>query len=146
MTWVIEVDVVDEEATAKGPLHGELAMVVSEALEAYAPGWAAKINVSWRNEGDDLEQIAEGPRPLPGDPTRCQRCRRPIIWAVTMAKESGPGGKAMPLDPIENPAGNVAVQPGHGGRLLARVLGKNERHSPPAEYLAMPHFATCGKP
>jgi len=84
-------------------------------------------------------------RHLPGDLVTCTRCRAQIVWAVTVAKPSGPGGKPMPLDPVENPAGNVAVQPGHAGRLQARVLGKDEQHSPPVEYLAMPHFATCGR-
>lgn len=49
----------------------------------------------------------------------------------------------MPLDPLEATDGNTAVRPAAGGRLLARVLGKDESHDPPVEFLAMPHFATC---
>lgn len=67
------------------------------------------------------------------------------MWAVTLAGPNGPGGKAMPLDPHEDPAGNTAVRPGHGGRLLARVLQKDEQALTPVELLAMPHFATCGR-
>jgi hypothetical protein len=86
-------------------------------------------------------------RQLPGRRTPCSRCLRQIVWAVTVAGENGPGGKAMPLDPVEHPEGNTAVLPGAAGRLRARVLQKDERHDPPVEYLAMPHFATCpGKP
>lgn len=82
-------------------------------------------------------------RALPGRRAQCGRCRRVIVWAVTVAGPNGPGGKAMPLDPLEAPDGNTAVRPSAGGRLLARVLGKDESHDPPVEYLAMPHFATC---
>lgn len=83
-------------------------------------------------------------RPLPGTPVPCERCRATIVWAKTMAGPNGPGGKAMPLDLHEDPAGNVAVTPTTHGRLHARVLMKDERHVPPVEFLAMPHFATCG--
>lgn len=82
-------------------------------------------------------------RHLPGRPSNCARCRRRIIFAVTVARESGPGGKAMPLDDVEAADGNVAVRVGHGGRLLARVLKKGETHDAFTELLAMPHFATC---
>ncbi|MFC6343903.1 hypothetical protein ACFP8W_18100, partial [Nocardioides hankookensis] len=56
---------------------------------------------------------------------------------------TGRGGRAMPLDPVEDLAGNVAVQPGHAGRLVARVLKKDEVVDRPVQYVAMPHFATC---
>lgn len=84
-------------------------------------------------------------RDLPGRRERCARCRTEIVWAATAARESGPGGKAMPLDPVEHPDGNVAVSPGAVGRLVARVLKKGEHPAIPAEYRAMPHFATCGR-
>lgn len=83
-------------------------------------------------------------KPLPGRQMRCSRCRQPIVFARTMATESGRGGKAMPLDPYPNPAGNVAVRDTGRGRLVARVLGKDESHDRHVEVLAMPHFATCG--
>lgn len=82
------------------------------------------------------------PRRLPGRPDPCDHCGRLIVWSITVAGPNGPGGKAMPLDAHEHVGGNVAVRPGHG-RLLARVLQRDESHDPPVEYLAMPHFATC---
>lgn len=85
-------------------------------------------------------------RALPGARVTCERCRAEIVWAVTVAGPNGPGGKATPLDPTEDPRGNVAVNPVAAGRLLARVLGKDEHHDPPIEFLAMPHFATCRRP
>lgn len=83
------------------------------------------------------------PRLLPGAPSRCERCGAQIVWAATAARESGRGGKAMPLDLVENFAGNVAVQPGHGARLVARVLKTGETADLPVQFIAMPHFATC---
>lgn len=84
-------------------------------------------------------------RRLPGQETVCSRCRSLVVWAVTAARDTGPGGKPMPLDPVEHPDGNVAVSPGHGSRLVARVLKKDEQPIVPVEFRAMPHFATCGK-
>lgn len=82
-------------------------------------------------------------RRLPARETsRCERCGARIVWARTVAGPNGPGGKAMPLDPDEHPAGNTAVRAGHGDRLLARVLCADEDLAT-AEYRAMPHFATC---
>lgn len=86
------------------------------------------------------------PRPLPATPIArsiCGGCRRPIVWAITVAGPNGRGGKAMPLDPLEDLAGNVAVSVPHIGRLLARVLAKDEAVDRPLEYAGMPHFATC---
>jgi hypothetical protein len=77
---------------------------------------------------------------------RCGRCGLPIAWARTLAGPNGPGGKAMPLDPEENPAGNVAVRnlgDRWHPRLVARVLGKDDTLDEVAEIRAMPHFATC---
>lgn len=75
--------------------------------------------------------------------TTCHGCRRRIVWARTMAGPNGPGGKYMPLDPYEDPAGNVAVVRAHHGQLRARVLMKDETADRPAEYIANTHFATC---
>ena len=89
------------------------------------------------------------PRPLPAPPiapARCRRCRQPIVWAITVAGPNGRGGKGMPLDPLEDLTGNVAVLPVPGGRLTARVLGRDEHVDRPVEYSAMPHFATCTAP
>lgn len=53
----------------------------------------------------------------------------------------------MPLDPYENPAGNVAARVLASSRqLVARVLGKDETHDTTTEIRAMPHAATCTPP
>lgn len=76
--------------------------------------------------------------------TACDGCGRPIVWALTMASPNGRGGKLMPLDPLEDLAGNVAItQPAARGLLYARALFKDERVDRPAEFAGMPHFATC---
>lgn len=89
---------------------------------------------------------APDPRLLPAPPiarSRCEGCRRDIVWAITVAGPNGRGGKLMPLDPLEDLAGNVAVTPTPGGRLTARVLHADEQVDRPIEYSAMTHFATC---
>lgn len=85
------------------------------------------------------------PKTLPGRVGVCRVCRAPIVWAVTSAGPNGRGGKPMPLDAAPNDAGNVAVRAALAGRLVARVLGRDENHDPVLELRAMPHFATCGK-
>lgn len=75
--------------------------------------------------------------------TSCEGCGNPIVWAITVAGPNGRGGKLMPLDPGENLAGNVAVTAPHRGRLLARVLSKEEKVDRPFEHAAMTHFASC---
>lgn len=75
--------------------------------------------------------------------TTCEGCRRELVWAMTVAGPNGRGGKLMPLDPLEDLAGNVAVTAPHRGRLLARVLTKGETFDRPHEYAAMTHFASC---
>jgi hypothetical protein len=85
------------------------------------------------------------PRALPAPAVgrdRCSGCRRPIVWAITVAGPNGPGGTLQPLDPIEDPAGRIAVTAPHG-RLLARALTKDETVDRPVEYSATTHFATC---
>lgn len=83
------------------------------------------------------------PETIPGPRVKCRRCQAPIVWARTVASETGTGGKPMPLDPEPNPAGNVAVRPGRRNELLARVLKKDEDHDHRAEVRAVPHMATC---
>lgn len=75
--------------------------------------------------------------------TSCGTCKAPILWARTVASETGKGGKAMPLDPEPNDEGNVAVRQTGPGRYVARVLKAGESHDTYAEKLHMPHFATC---
>lgn len=83
-------------------------------------------------------------RRIPGRSSTCARCRAPIVWARTAATESGAGGKAMPLDPVEDLAGNVAVRAVNDrGALVARVLGKDDSLDREVELRAMPHAATC---
>ena len=89
-------------------------------------------------------EARELPAPLEAR-TKCDGCRRDIVWATTVAGPNGRGGKLMPLDPVEDLAGNVCVtQPVARGRLLARVLCTDETVDRGAgEYQVMPHFATC---
>jgi hypothetical protein len=83
-------------------------------------------------------------RALPEAPaSQCQTCGLPVVWAVTLAGPNGRGGKLMPLDPIEDLDGNVAATSPTRGRLLARVLQRDEAVDRPLEYAAIPHFATC---
>lgn len=42
--FVVEIDVDPE---VPGPLHGELVALISDALEARAPGYAQRVRVSW---------------------------------------------------------------------------------------------------
>lgn len=94
-----------------------------------------------------MTELANPPaRTLPEAETRgtlCEGCRRPIVWARTLAGTNGRGGKLMPLDPLEDAAGNVAVSNPHRGVLYARVLHKDEDVDRPVDFRAMPHFATC---
>lgn len=64
----------------------------------------------------------------------CRSCKAPVLWTRTAA------GKAMPLDPEPNPAGNVVLVKG-----VAVVLGKRAAEGVAAvegtRY--MPHWATC---
>lgn len=83
-------------------------------------------------------------RPIPGDVhSRCDGCLADIVWAVTVAGPNGRGGKLMPLDPVENLDGNIAVTAPTRGRLHARVLTKDETIDRPVEYAGMTHFASC---
>lgn len=85
------------------------------------------------------------PRPLPQPIARtsCDGCGATIVWAITMAGPNGPGGKLIPLEPLEDLTGNVAVIAPHLGRLVARVLTKDEHVDRPHEYAAQTHFAAC---
>lgn len=83
------------------------------------------------------------PRALPGTLGKCRRCNGPVVWARTMASPNGPGGKAMPLDPLENLTGNAAVRETGRHSAVVRILGKDESIDLLLEVRAMPHFATC---
>ena len=83
------------------------------------------------------------PRRIPGPKAVCRSCRGEIRWARTLATPKGPGGNHMPLDPVENPDGNVAARPTMAGALVCRVLSNDDSLDTTTEYRAMPHFATC---
>lgn len=70
-------------------------------------------------------------------PGRCDGCPQEIVWAVTRDNK-----KRMPLNAGQDEAGNVAAYVDHTGRLVARVLRKNEVPEG-FERRYMPHFATC---
>ena len=67
----------------------------------------------------------------------CDSCTAAIVWAVTQDRK-----RRMPLNAEPDDAGNVAAYHDQTGRLIARVLRKNEEpHGYERRY--MPHFATC---
>ncbi|MEJ7795545.1 MAG: hypothetical protein WKF50_08330 [Nocardioides sp.] len=82
-------------------------------------------------------------RPVPGARGKCRRCGDNVVWARTLASPTGRGGKSMPLNPLEDTEGNVAIRPTSNYQAVARVLGKGETHDLTTEVLAMTHFATC---
>lgn len=82
-------------------------------------------------------------RAIKGRLTTCERCRRKIVWGRTVASDTSRGGKPMPLDPVEDVAGNVAVPLNPPGGLTVRPLKGDERPIDGEEMRAMPHFATC---
>jgi len=65
--------------------------------------------------------------------SRCSSCRAEIIWAATEA------GKAIPLDPVMSPAGNLIAIEGRPGLTVRTKAPLLERHL--VGYV--PHFATC---
>lgn len=75
-------------------------------------------------------------RPM-GRLSACKSCAAPIVFARLDT------GRLIPLNPLPNPAGNVAVFRAAAGRnLTAYVLSKT--HPLEAGFVrAMPHAATC---
>lgn len=76
--------------------------------------------------------------------SECDRCRNPVVWAVTAA------GERQPLDPSPLPAReatdrDVAVHRDHLGTLRCRVPSPDY---PAAVYerIHRPHHATCQPP
>lgn len=67
--------------------------------------------------------------------TPCRGCRLDIAWVRTT------NGKAMPIDPLPNPSGNVIVRY-ENGALVASVLVASDTNRPQGVAF-MPHFATC---
>lgn len=66
---------------------------------------------------------------------RCGSCTAAIVWATT------DNGRAMPLNALPDPEGNVAVRR-ENGDLHARVLKAGETAAP-WERLGTSHHATC---
>ena len=66
------------------------------------------------------------------EPKPCRSCGAPVIWAVTTSANPKP----MPIDPEENPEGNVWVYPS---------LGRMRASSKPVEGATrhVSHFTTC---
>lgn len=90
--------------------------------------------------------VALRPLPAPAPRSTCEGCGATIVWAITTAGPNGPGGKKIPLNADEDPAGSYGVTHPRRGHLVARALTRDEQADRPGEYLAMPHFATCPVP
>ena len=74
---------------------------------------------------------------------RCRGCQAPI-WFITVSNQAGKPPGPMPLNPGQDPHGNVAVYQDDKGIWRGRVLGKNQQ--PEAyEHRYLPHFADCPK-
>lgn len=73
-------------------------------------------------------------------PENCRSCGDPLLWVTTAAT-----GKAMPLNPEPDPAGNVVLADDLLGGASAQVLGPGEAWGARerGEDLYMPHHATC---
>ena len=72
------------------------------------------------------------------DTRACRACGEPMLFASTR------NGKAMPVDALPQPGGNVRLHR-HDGLLSAEVLGPLEQHGAEenGEPLHYPHHATC---
>lgn len=66
----------------------------------------------------------------------CRACRLPIRF-VKLGN-----GKALPVNPQPNPAGNVACKT-IAGQLHGRVVGPRSRPPMAGEEVYLAHFATC---
>lgn len=77
--------------------------------------------------------------PRPSELRRCTGCREAVLWVTILGS-----GKRMPVDPVIENAGNVAVRQDHTGRFVARVLTADDRVEV-FERLTVSHLATCEK-
>lgn len=71
--------------------------------------------------------------------SECRGCAAPIIFARLITT-----GKAIPLNPIPHPDGNVACRM-HMGRLIGFVISKDHRPGPQDLWRMFPHHATCAE-
>lgn len=67
----------------------------------------------------------------------CRDCHTPIRF-VHLTKT----GKAMPVNPLTNPKGNVAARIA-GGRLSGFVISQDHRPGPLDPFRFLAHHATC---
>lgn len=68
--------------------------------------------------------------------SECRDCGAPIRFVQLDT------GRAIPVDPRERTAGNVAASLS-GTRLVGFVISKDHRPGPLTPYRFMPHHATC---
>jgi len=78
--------------------------------------------------------------PSAADRTRCTWCGAEILWTVTAT------GARMPVNADPDPTGNQAVHTDVAGRLRSRGISGDRPSLEGAEWLAMPHAATCSRP
>lgn len=74
---------------------------------------------------------------MPYPTSACRYCHAQVIWARTHR------AKAMPVDPAEDPDGNVLLTTAADGVPLASVLGPGDQLFAPEGTRHTPHFATC---
>ncbi len=68
---------------------------------------------------------------------RCKRCSAPILFALM------PTGRAMPVDPVPNPTGNVVLyRNSKSGDVTGRVVTEADPLRP-GEQLRTSHFQKC---
>jgi hypothetical protein len=72
---------------------------------------------------------------------RCDWCGAKILWTVTAAT-----GSRMAMDPEPNEQGNQAVHKNVTGAYVSRGISKDRPTVEAAEWLAVPHVATCKAP
>lgn len=75
-------------------------------------------------------------RPLLTPRTECKECANPIVFARLDT------GKLIPLDPMPNDRGNVAVMR-IGNQLHGYVISAKHPHTDARYQRAIPHAATC---
>lgn len=78
--------------------------------------------------------------PSAADVVECKLCHAKIRWTVTAA------GKPMAVDADPSDDGNTAVYADGVGRLRSRAITDERPTLEFAEWLAMPHAASCTAP
>lgn len=76
----------------------------------------------------------------PSELTNCDTCHEQVLWTVTAA------GNRKAVNPNPDDLGNTAVYTDAVGRVRSRQLSKERPTLEHAEWLAMPHVATCVRP